>query len=126
MVCVLPHVIALLTGAVPLRSGFPNGNDSTKIWLGQLWCRGIENRLIDCPSSDLGSNNCGHGSDAGVRCLSATTCTSGDVRLQGGTANEGILEICYYNVWGRVCRDLWGTDDAQVVCRQLGFSAAGK
>lgn len=53
-------------------------------------------------------------------------CTEGDVRLvQGGNSREGRVEICKSNVWGTVCDNGWGTLDARVVCRQLGFSAAG-
>ena len=50
-----------------------------------------------------------------------TACTQGSIRLQGGSATRGRVEICNNNVWGTVCDDLWGTPDAQVACRQLGF-----
>jgi hypothetical protein len=49
-------------------------------------------------------------------------CTQGAIRLQGGTATQGRVEICNNNVWGTVCDDFWGTPDAQVACRQLGLT----
>ena len=52
-------------------------------------------------------------------------CTQGAIRLQGGTANSGRVEICNNNEWGTVCDDLFGSRDAQVACRQLGFSPTG-
>lgn len=57
-----------------------------------------------------------------------TECETGQVRLVGGVANStGRLEVCGNGIWGRVCNRLgyWSQENAQVVCRQLGFSDQG-
>ena len=57
---------------------------------------------------------------------SIAVCNQGDIRLVGGAIYEGRVEICNNNAWGTVCDDLWGTPDANVACRQLGFAGTGK
>ena len=53
----------------------------------------------------------------------SSRCENGDIRLVGGAAkNLGRLEICFGNLWGSVCDDLFDSNEAQVVCRQLGYT----
>ncbi|XP_066179224.1 macrophage receptor MARCO [Sylvia atricapilla] len=45
------------------------------------------------------------------------------IRLVGGD-KRGRVEIFYKGSWGTICDDGWSTNEANVVCRMLGFSSA--
>ena len=109
-----------ITGANALFSGFINGVGP--IWLTNVRCGGTETRLVDCPSiSGLLDIDCRqHSNDAGVSCT-GVTCNHGAIRLEGGTATQGRVEICNKNAWGTVCDNLWSATEARVACLQLGL-----
>ena len=51
----------------------------------------------------------------------------GKLRLMGGiSSNRGRLEILKSGVWGTVCSRHFDAADADVACRQMGFSYAVK
>ena len=52
---------------------------------------------------------------------------NGDIRLVGGVNSyEGRVEMLFNGIWGTVCQDHFGNEDAAIVCRQLGLEVSSK
>ncbi|XP_013413161.1 scavenger receptor cysteine-rich type 1 protein M130 [Lingula anatina] len=106
-----------------LTSWTPRG--TSRVFLDQFNCAGTESRLDACSHGSIGypsTTYCSETSnvDASVLCKAPD---DGQLRLVDGNGyNSGRVEIKFAGVWRRVCDSGWGTDDAAVVCRQLGYT----
>ena len=117
------HRMTLFSAAFAITTTYTIGFGGM-VWLDYVRCTGNEFRIIDCPASPLGRTTCGRYNRAGGVACSATNCTQGDIRLQGGNTTQGRVEICNNNIWGTVCDDFWDNTDARVACRQLGVPSS--
>ena len=45
--------------------------------------------------------------------------------MGGSNLYEGRVEVCINDQWGTVCHDGWSSDDASVICKQLGYATTG-
>ena len=65
LLTVLPH-----SPDVSVRYSAHYGQGSGPIWLDNVQCTGRETSILECRSSTIGVNNCGHWNDVGIVCPS--------------------------------------------------------
>ena len=95
------------------------GRGSGPIWLDNIYCRGTETSIVNCPRNGWGIHNCVHGEDVSVSCTTA--------RFAGGSTQAGRLEVAYHNgTWGTVCDDGFTDEAAAVACYMLGYGYGGQ
>ncbi|XP_056140461.1 scavenger receptor cysteine-rich domain-containing group B protein [Lampris incognitus] len=129
--------------AVAVGSSSYFGQGSGPILLDNVDCKGGETDLSQCGSLGWGVHNCYHYEDVAVTCRDtsilepkgqgeATTpprrnsgSRDGTIRLVGGLDHcQGRVEVYYRGSWGTVCDDDWSSNDAEVVCQQIGCGHA--
>ncbi|XP_043935802.1 deleted in malignant brain tumors 1 protein-like [Protopterus annectens] len=100
------------------------GESQGPVLLDGIHCNGSEKSLSQCSASQFGNYICDKSQVAAVEC-------SGEylgpfdtkIRLEGSYSSGGLVEIRPYNqsTWGTVSGKHWDVNDAQVLCRSLGY-----
>ncbi|XP_061882234.1 neurotrypsin [Entelurus aequoreus] len=107
------------------------GVASGPILLDEVSCAGKEPGLLLCRRKEWLRHDCTHHQDVNIACnperLGDGITASVPVRLVGGESpREGRVELYLSGQWGTVCDDGWTDQEAEVVCRQMGYSGVAK
>jgi hypothetical protein len=94
------------------------GAGTGPIWMNRLQCKGDEFSPFDCLQREIGSHDCDHEQDVGLKCMKAARLVGSD------NGKRGRLEVYHDDKWGYVCSQNFDKNEAKVACNMLGFSRA--
>ena len=103
------------------------GQGNRTIGLSQFGCLGTETHLLNCThtyNSSGVSIDCGHQEDAGVDCLSP--CEDNSTKVVDGDLSQGRVLYCVNGQWRTLCSTGWVDNNAETVCRMIGYPAWGE
>eukprot|EP00299_Pterocystis_sp_00344_P019256 c9573_g1_i2.p1 GENE.c9573_g1_i2~~c9573_g1_i2.p1 ORF type:complete len:881 (+),score=197.66 c9573_g1_i2:34-2676(+) len=101
---------------------FSSGHSESKypILLDDVVCNETSTSISSCAHADWGVNDCTHVEDISVYCVN-----DGNMQIRLiGSETSGRVELLHDGVWGTVCNDRFTRENANVICRQLGFNGA--
>ena len=59
-------------------------------------------------------------------CIGCISGTLRKVHINQFASQQFLVELCVSGVWTRICALPWTASELHVVCRELGYSQAGK
>nr|XP_054748965.1 deleted in malignant brain tumors 1 protein-like [Lytechinus pictus] len=111
------------TGALQAVGDAVFGTGDGVIMLDDVNCVGNEGTLDMCMHREWTEHDCTGVEVAGVRC----DIEDHIVRLvDGGAPNQGRVEVIFNGTWATICNEQWDIQDANVICRQLGYIGASE
>ena len=104
-------------------------------WMNNVRCTGKESTLAECQHFGWKRHVCRTDKPVRLRCkrspllrdnrFDRALISSHEVRIRSGYRHsEGRVEVRYKGEWGSVCDDNWSIQNANVLCRQVGFGTA--
>ena len=123
------------------------GTDTSPTVINHVICSSSYLVILQCLFSTIISSSCTDDNDVSVTCceshiiqvkssfimIHADSARILDnpytlqVRLTGGaTVNQGLVEVYCSGQWGTVCNHGFGQNDADTICRQLGYYSANR
>ncbi|KAI4889107.1 hypothetical protein NFI96_007180, partial [Prochilodus magdalenae] len=104
-------------------SSSPSSPEHSQMCVTGFNCSASEAHLGNCSSAQ--AINCSSREQLSVTCSGKFNSAHSSIRLVGSGGDcAGRLEVFHRGSWGTVSDDLWDTEDAQVVCKQLQCGVA--